>query len=294
MECPVCRTANASELKYCVRCGRKLENSKEANYEQVDMSCYHTEEEYLQKKNKSEISGSTSYISSEFFTSDGLGETDFGERDNALISKPYTDKLSAEKQSVSIDDIKSEYINNENEIDLGGRDEPLISKPYTDSFSVKTQSVCATDMQSDYINNSENEIDLGGRDEPLVFKPYTDSFSVKTQSARATDMQSNYINNSANEIDLSLHNESPVSEPVPLRQNTVNSSPLPSQPYMNANPYFNQIYGIPTVNEALPQIIGYDPNGMPIYSQPAVTYAPPQVIGYDPNGMPIYAHTPVK
>ena len=259
MDCPACRTSNASGLKYCIRCGRNLENSQEANYEKVGMSGYHTEEEYLQEKNEFKIAGSTftindkSYISSELFTLNelnALDETDFGERDEALISKPYADKLSDRNMSVSIDDIKSEYVNNEKELDFGGRDEPLVSNPYTDSFSGKTQS--ARDMQSNYIKQSENELDFGGRDKPLV------------------------------------------SQPVSVQQNNVvNSYPLPSPPYMSADPRFNQIYGVPAVNEVLPQIIGYDPNGMPIYTQPAVTYAPPQIIGYDPNGMPIYAQSPV-
>ena len=39
---------------------------------------------------------------------------------------------------------------------------------------------------------------------------------------------------------------------------------------------------------AQPQIIGYDPSGMPIYGQPMM-YAQPQIIGYDPSGMPIYS-----
>jgi len=40
---------------------------------------------------------------------------------------------------------------------------------------------------------------------------------------------------------------------------------------------------------AQPQIIGYDPNGVPIYGQPqGMMYAQPQIIGYDPNGVPIY------
>ncbi|MDE6849001.1 MAG: hypothetical protein K2J44_06605, partial [Ruminococcus sp.] len=246
-----------------IRCGRNLENSQEVNYEQVGMSGYHTEEEYSQKKNEFKMSASTftindrhkSYISSELFTSDEL---------NAL-----------------------------DETDFSEHDELLVSNPYADKFSEKNMSLSIDDIKSEYADN-KNEIDFGGHDEPLVSNPYTDSVSAKTQSMRAMDMQSNYINQSENELDFGGRDEPLAAQPVSVQQNNVvNSSPLPSQPYMNANPYFNQIYGVPTVNEALPQIIGYDTNGMPIYSQPAVTYAPPQIIGYDPNGMPIYAQSPV-
>ena len=52
---------------------------------------------------------------------------------------------------------------------------------------------------------------------------------------------------------------------------------------MNGQP---QMVGGPQMY-AQPQIIGYDPSGMPIYGQPAM-YGQPQIIGYDPSGMPIY------
>ncbi|MDE6664647.1 MAG: hypothetical protein K2K14_00425, partial [Ruminococcus sp.] len=173
--------------------------------------------------------------------------------------KEYSQNKNEFENMFAINDKNTAYISSEmftseersqfGETDFGGRDEPLASQPYKDSLSGR-----ADDMKSNYINQSvEKELDFGGRDEPLVSQPYTDRLNVPTQ------------------------------------QSSINSVPLPSQPYMSANPYMNP----PAFNEALPQIIGYDPNGMPIYSQPPVTYSPPQIIGYDPNGMPIYAQSPV-
>lgn len=270
MDCPACRTSNASGVKYCIRCGRNLENLQEVNYKQVGMSGYHTEEEYSQKKNEFKIAGSTftvndrkkSYISPELFTLDELNaleETDFGERDEPLNSKPYADTLSNKNMSVSIDDINSQYLNSEKELDFGGNGKSTVSQLYTDNPSAKAQS-----------NNID--FDFGGHTESKVSSLYTDSPTVKPQQ--------NSIN----------FDEPLIAQPAPVQQNNINSAPLPSPSYTNS---YNQPYGVPTVNEPLPQIIGYDPNGMPIYSQPAVTYAPPQIIGYAPNGMPVYAQAPV-
>ncbi|MDE6501630.1 MAG: zinc finger Ran-binding domain-containing protein [Ruminococcus sp.] len=44
MECPVCRTSNTSGAKYCIRCGRSLENSPELNYGQLERDNYNIEE----------------------------------------------------------------------------------------------------------------------------------------------------------------------------------------------------------------------------------------------------------
>ncbi|MDE6102442.1 MAG: hypothetical protein K2F73_05655, partial [Ruminococcus sp.] len=121
------------------------------------------------------------------------------------------------------------------------------------SVNDKNTAYLSSEMFTSEERSQFGEIDFGGRDEPLVSQPYTDRLNVPTQ------------------------------------QSSINSVPLPSQPYMSVNPYMNP----PAFNEALPQIIGYDPNGMPIYSQSPVTYSPPQIIGYDPNGMPIYAQSPV-
>ncbi|MDE6520294.1 MAG: zinc ribbon domain-containing protein [Ruminococcus sp.] len=82
----------------------------------------------------------------------------------------------------------------------------------------------------------------------------------------------------------------PRLDPDRVSMPQVGSMPLPPQQNFNMPPpppMYNQY--------AQPQIIGYDPNGMPIYAPPPMynQYAQPQIIGYDPNGMPIYVPPPV-
>ncbi|MCM1132432.1 MAG: hypothetical protein NC340_03075 [Ruminococcus flavefaciens] len=92
----------------------------------------------------------------------------------------------------------------------------------------------------------------------------------------------------ADRVSLPQPGSTPMPSPNAQGPPPVNMPP-PNNPYMNAPPpMYGGQYG-------QPQIIGYDPSGMPIYAPPPVynQYAQPQIIGYDPSGMPIYAPPPV-
>ena len=88
---------------------------------------------------------------------------------------------------------------------------------------------------------------------------------------------SDELNKSEEEFDFSIYDDPSMSALTPPQQ-------IQQQPVQPVNPYMQQ-----PMMYAQPQIVGYDPNGMPIYSQPQpMMYAQPQIVGYDPNGMPIY------
>ena len=98
---------------------------------------------------------------------------------------------------------------------------------------------------------------------------------------------SDELNKSEEEFDFSMYDEPAmpaVNPPQPIQQPPVQQPAYPQQSVQPANPYMQQ-----PVMYSQPQIIGYDPNGMPIYSQPQpVMYQQqPQFMGYDQNGMPV-------
>lgn len=97
------------------------------------------------------------------------------------------------------------------------------------------------------------------------------------------------LNQSAEDFDFSMYDEPSMDElpsPPPVQPSA------PQQAYAQPHPPvqgMNQYMAQQPMMYAQPQIIGYDPMGMPIYSQPqGMMYAQPQIIGYDPNGVPIY------
>lgn len=128
MECPICRTSNASGIKYCIRCGRNLENPQEVNYVRVNAEDYTTENEYdfgktVEKKSENNFD----FISQ--FETDSIDEFDFSGQsesalnnsvinDEPLVTKPYT-----------------EYENNSM---------PLPAPPYNDMYNQPYNSSGAT------------------------------------------------------------------------------------------------------------------------------------------------------
>ncbi|MBO5163881.1 MAG: hypothetical protein J6B75_05470 [Ruminococcus sp.] len=96
------------------------------------------------------------------------------------------------------------------------------------------------------------------------------------------------LNQSEEDFDFSIYDEPSMASltpptPQPTAPQQVYAQPQP--PVQGMNQFMTQ----QPMMYAQPQIIGYDPTGMPIYGQPqGMMFPQPQIIGYDPNGMPIY------
>ena len=152
----------------------------------------------------------------------------------------------------------------------------------TFTISDRPTSSSASDIYTaDELNDSDEEFDFSMYDEPFIPRLETDRLSLP--KAGSEPLQANQQGFAQQMPQMGGMPGQPANAPamggIPAQQGA-----------MGANPYMNQpqpvMYG-------QPQIIGYDPNGMPIYSQPQpVMYAQPQIIGYDQNGMPVYAQVP--
>lgn len=150
----------------------------------------------------------------------------------------------------------------------------------TFTINDRTNASSTSDIYTaDELNDSDEEFDFSIYDEPFI--PRLDSDRLNLPQAGSEPLQ---------------QPQQGFSQPQPMMGGIPNQTAgasvmggIPAQQSaMAANPYMNQ-----QVMFGQPQIIGYDPNGMPIYSQPQpVMYAQPQIIGYDQNGMPVYAQAP--
>lgn len=130
--------------------------------------------------------------------------------------------------------------------------------------------------------------------------------SAPPQSSAHDLFTADELNESDEEFDFSIYDEpsipelnSPASpaqpvgfqqqQPMPNVNPYANQPQMPQNPQMAQNPQMTQQQMVqPQMMYGQPQIIGYDPTGMPIYGQPQMMYSQPQIIGYDPTGMPIY------
>ena len=186
---------------------------------------------------------------------------------------------------------------------------------------------CGSNLENPQEVNYE-QVDMGGYHTEEEFNSASKGFTVgngtftindRTSASSASDIYTaDELNDSDEEFDFSMYDEPFIprldsdrlnlpqtgSEPLQPQQGVPQQQPvmggLPNQPAMGgisqpqgapmgANPYMNQ----QQMMYSQPQIIGYDPNGMPVYSQPQpMMYAQPQIIGYDQNGMPVYAQAP--
>ena len=137
---------------------------------------------------------------------------------------------------------------------------------------------------ADELNESEEEFDFSMYDEPFIPKLDTERVSLPQQPQE----------------------QQPFGQPPAGMPGMPGMAAAPAQgmPAMGGMPPVGgQMYGQPQMGGmpapmgaapmgmAQPQIIGYDPSGMPIYGQAPqpMMYAQPQIIGYDPSGMPIYS-----
>ena len=132
---------------------------------------------------------------------------------------------------------------------------------------------------ADELNDTDEEFDFSMYEEPFI--PRLDSDRLNLPQAGSEPLQAQ---------------QQGYGQPPQMMGGMPNQSAgvppmggMPQQGAMGANPYMNpqqMMYG-------QPQIIGYDPNGMPVYSQaPPMMYGQPQIIGYDQNGMPVYSQAP--
>ena len=152
------------------------------------------------------------------------------------------------------------------------------------TFTINDRSSASSSSDiytADELNDTDEEFDFSMYDEPFI--PRLDSERLNLPQAGSEPLQTQ---------PQGFPQQTPMMGGVPQQgAPAMGGIPQPQGAPMGANPYMNQqpqqmMYG-------QPQIIGYDPNGMPIYSQPQpVMYGQPQIIGYDPNGMPIYAQAP--
>ena len=154
---------------------------------------------------------------------------------------------------------------------------------------------CGSNLENPHETNYE-QVDMGNyhseeEGENNGFTMNTGTFVIR-DSAPPPEQNiytADELNQSEEDFDFSMYDEPsmaelpspPPAQPAPPQQ----AYTQPQQPLQGMNQYMAQ----QPMMYAQPQIIGYDPNGVPIYGQPqGMMYAQPQIIGYDPNGVPIY------
>ncbi|MDE6424783.1 MAG: hypothetical protein K2K89_01395 [Ruminococcus sp.] len=226
MDCPVCRTYNNSGMKYCINCGRNLEDLPEFSYGQVDKGFYHTEEEYLSENSGFEISENTftindkpaQYVSENLFTSEELNSNDdfyfSGVTENNTPVEEF-DFGGATENNTPVEELDfsetTEEITITNELTQESEEGVLKSQPY-----------------AEYVNNSV----------PLQAEPYNDIYGTSPQ----------IIGYDANGMPV-------YSQPVPYPTSQVigydmNGQPVYSQPQIigydaNGMPIYSQPVSYP-------------------------------------------------
>lgn len=153
---------------------------------------------------------------------------------------------------------------------------------------------------SDELNDSEEEFDFSIYDDPAMA-----TLAPPKQPIQPPPVQQAHMPNMTQQP---VYQQPPVQQmggipPMPPMPQQMQQMPqsMPQQmqqPMMYAQPQIigydpngMPIYGQPMMYQQ-PQIMGYDQNGMPVYGQPMM-YAQPQIVGYDQNGMPVYGQPPM-
>ena len=147
----------------------------------------------------------------------------------------------------------------------------------TFTINDRTSPSSASDIYTaDELNDSDEEFDFSMYDEPFIPRLDSDRLNLPQTGSEPLQPQQG------------VPQQQPVMGGLP-NQPAMGGIPQPQGAPMGANPYMNQ----QQMMYSQPQIIGYDPNGMPVYSQPQpMVYGQPLIIGYDQNGMPVYAQAP--
>lgn len=195
------------------------------------------------------------------------------------------------------------------------------SGTFTISDRAPSSSTTSDLYTADELNDDDEEFDFSSYDEPFIPKLDTDRVSLPSGAAPQPQMNSipqqpgMYGFPQPQMTGMPQMNGMPA---IPQMNNAPQMGGIPTAPQMNNAPQMGgipttpqmnnspQMGGMPQMNGMLqqgvmpmygqpmmfaqPQIIGYDPSGLPIYSQPQpIMYTQPQIIGYDQNGMPVYS-----
>ena len=189
---------------------------------------------------------------------------------------------------------------NYEQVDMGGYHEE--EEPGSGGFTMGTGTFTISDRApadkssdiytADELNDSDEEFDFSMYDEPYIPKLEPERVSVPQQPEQPPFPQGG------------MPGMAGLPQPgAPMAGMPGMAPPMYGQPGMQpaapmGAPMGAPMPGMPPMGAAPaappPQIVGYDPSGMPIYGQPPqpMMYGQPQIIGYDPSGMPIYGQPP--
>ena len=152
------------------------------------------------------------------------------------------------------------------------------------TFTINDRSSASSSSDiytADELNDTDEEFDFSMYDEPFIPRLDSERLNLPQAGSEPLQTQPQGFPQQPSMMGGVPQQGAPAMGGIPQPQ----GAPMGANPYMNQQPQ-QMMYG-------QPQIIGYDPNGMPIYSQPQpMMYAQPQIIGYDQNGMPVYAQAP--
>ena len=282
MVCHSCGTNNERGFKFCVKCGSSLENPQEVNYEQVDMGGYHTEEEFSDNKSGFTFGAGTFVIrdlapsnaASDIYTADELNDTD-EEFDFSMYDEPYIPKLDTARVSMP-----NRQINNNRsmpQMNMQGMQNGQMNanRNMQNMPNMNMQGVQNGQMNANRNMQNMPNMNMQGMQNGQM------NANRNMQNMPGMNMQG--MQNGQMNANRNMQNM-----PYMNMQGVQNQQMMYSQPQvMGYDPSGMPIYGQPMMYNNQPHIIGYDRSGMPVYGQPMM-YSQPQIIGYDQSGMPIY------
>ncbi len=250
MECPVCRTSNTSGAKYCIRCGRSLENSSELNYGQFERDNYNIEEY--------DFGGQQETSSFE--------EYDFGGQQETSSFEEYDFSGQQEIDSFEEYDFDGQSETNSfEEYDFGGQTENITS----DSADLNDEEILTYKPYSEYANNS---MPLPAPAYNDVYRPQIigyDQNGIPIYSQPSVYMQPQIIGYDQNGVPI--YGQPSVYVQPQIIGYDQNGIPV----YSQSSVYMQS------------QFIGYDQNGLPVYAQSSVYSAPPQSVPAFSQSVPV-------
>ncbi|MDE5582093.1 MAG: hypothetical protein K2J08_00105 [Ruminococcus sp.] len=149
MDCPVCRTNNASGIKYCVRCGRELENSREVNYNNNMISADFFSDADEIDLNKTEDTTVADIFMEEFSEENGL-DFDMGSFSAGNGNKKDTADFLEEDKTINS---TLEYESDDNKGNNVSRSEQIVSQPYANASPYVSQIYGSRVYSSQSVNS---------------------------------------------------------------------------------------------------------------------------------------------